>query len=485
MNKNLLVEIFVDVGETEGYISTGYPVANNRVITAYHALYPDGKQALSIELRWHHQKGEKRAWQTLKLTDIVWEDETLDVALLRCQSPVKERAPLSAKKPTTNECWESEGFAEAGQRDEHREAVALKGKTYKAAETQDWFELGVDDPVKGAKLWQGASGSPIFVDDTIIGIIISYQKPFDGNRFKATPTWKLLEIAEFKQKLGEDIDEEQEREQRRAWAQEEITLLLEVQDENSRLLKQLRDLLDIGKELDTEPERISERLLDDLPLSNCLDLLNKLRVRFQKRKDECSVTCIRSILNILLPVLSNHRLIAELRQQKNNITHLIFSTEIATKTTAEIIMAGVDQRAVLFEALVKKSELPRGIFNHDKELPPESGFRNQAKESYIRDFHAHMIRIFSPSEESRNSAALRIEQLATNSYEQQTQYCTYKMPTKEIDKKKFIELIEEIQHQYPYLVFIELNQYDGEHYKKERLNMYKISDMQEIKTEQI
>ncbi|MDM8548258.1 hypothetical protein QUF61_17340 [Candidatus Venteria ishoeyi] len=478
--KNLLVEIFVDVGG-EGYIATAYPVAFNRVITVHHALYPDGKQPVSIELRWHHQKGKTRDWQALELADcIVWENKELDVALLRCEFPVKGSARLSHKKPAGNEHWQSEGFPAAGERDDNlREAVGLQGKTYQAAETQDWFELGVDNPVKQAKLWEGASGSPVFVDNEIIGIITSFQKPFGGNRFKATPAWKLLDIPEFRQKLCEEIDEDQEREQRWQWALEEITTLLEEQGANSPLLKQLRDRLDFDIELDTEPQHISERLLDDCALSERLDLLNELRVRFQKQKDDSGVACIRSLLNILLPALFGHRLIALLRNQKDSLTHLAFTAEIATETAAEIIMAGGDDRAVKFEMLEQENELPRGKFNHDNELPPEGGFRNKTKDSYIRDFQAHIIKTFAPGRIS-DSAALRIRQLATRSYGKQTQYCTYKIPDKEADKKHFTELIAEIQTKYPYLVFINLDT-DEARYLEEIDNMYKVSDMQELK----
>lgn len=71
MNKDLLVEIFVDVGDAagDGYIATGYPVANNRIITAHHALYPEGKIPKSIEVRWHHQSGELKNWQPAQVID--------------------------------------------------------------------------------------------------------------------------------------------------------------------------------------------------------------------------------------------------------------------------------------------------------------------------------------------------------------------------------------------------------------------------------
>jgi hypothetical protein len=199
MNKELLVQIFVESDENgEGKFATGYPVADNLLITARHVLYPrEGQPPKKISVRLYHS--ETREWKDLDHTNIVWEGgDKYDVALLDCGYIFHGYARLSNHIPrTTDEKWESEGFPDAGRKDNNSKPVAMKGTIYGAAPTQDLFELGVDNPPSEAGLWKGASGSPVFVGNEIVGIIHSYPDNFNGNRLNAIPIQKLMQIPEF------------------------------------------------------------------------------------------------------------------------------------------------------------------------------------------------------------------------------------------------------------------------------------------------
>jgi hypothetical protein len=65
------------------------------------------------------------------------------------------------------------------------------------------FELGVDDPAKSPDLWQGASGSPVFVDGKIQGVIITAPTNFPANRFAAAPMWRLLQDDAFRKAVND------------------------------------------------------------------------------------------------------------------------------------------------------------------------------------------------------------------------------------------------------------------------------------------
>ncbi len=485
MDPTLLIRIFVDTGGGEGPIATAYPVAQDLILTAHHAVFPQAKTVLGIELRWYWQKDQAREIIQLDPAEcIAWNGEKfgVDAVLLKCPFPpgIKNPGRLTKRTPAPGTQWTSQGFAKAVARDGSRPSVAMLGEVIDC-NPSGIYQLGVKYSVEDEEHWRGISGGPVFVDDEIIGVFTSCPDNFNATQLRATAARKLLDIPEFTQTLCEEIDEQAEREKRLEWARAEITSLLEEQGADSQLLRQLRDRLDPGKELSTEDfPRISELLLDDCPLAERLDLLNELRVRFHKQKDHRSVECIRALLNVLLPAVFDHRMIALLRNSKDSIAHVAFDARINTETAAEIIMAGGDDRAVSFDLLEQENQLPRGKFNHYKELPPESGFRNNStKDSYIRDFQDHIIKTFAPGRISE-SAALRIKQLATRSYDKQTQYCTYKLPDKEADKKTFLELVAEIQVKYPYLVFINLDADETKHLD-EIDNMYKVADMQEIK----
>lgn len=57
MNKNLIVTIFVPQAgqEKEGKIGTGYPVAEDLILTSRHTI--DGGNG-EVRVRWHHYRDE-------------------------------------------------------------------------------------------------------------------------------------------------------------------------------------------------------------------------------------------------------------------------------------------------------------------------------------------------------------------------------------------------------------------------------------------
>ena len=205
IDKNLLVQIFVPTSDPDGKgsIGTGYPVAPGRILTARHVLFPENRVPKSLgEVRWYHLNGVLREWRPI--TNIVWQDVNMDVTVIECDFPgtVKTYGMLTRSKPKTDARWESEGFAKVGKKEGGTcPPVPLKGATYSMGE-QGVFHLGVDDPAYQPSAWKGASGSPVFVDGKIQGVIVIAQADFPANRLAATPSFKLLNEPSFRQAIG-------------------------------------------------------------------------------------------------------------------------------------------------------------------------------------------------------------------------------------------------------------------------------------------
>ena len=151
MWKDSIAEIFVprtgSNGE-EGDIATGYPVAPNRILTAYHAVYPKSAQrdvSRPIEIRWHHSKAVSD-WQPVQ--GIAWEGGQWDLILLDCTLP-PEVSPWeifpSDQKPTDDMHWASVGFPRVGgKRSGMREPFPMKGGVFSMLETDPFFALETD-----------------------------------------------------------------------------------------------------------------------------------------------------------------------------------------------------------------------------------------------------------------------------------------------------------------------------------------------------
>lgn len=492
MDNSLLVQIFVNTGDAngDGHIATGYPVAPKRVMTAYHALYPDGQTPQTVELRWYHQSDAAGKWQAaFELNDdsLIWSDKTLDVALLVCDFPVENMrfAPLSEQVCESDQRWESEGFPAAGKRDDMHNAVGLKGGTYRdnTGERKDWLELGVDDKAKEPKLWRGASGSPVFSHGKIIGVIHSYPKQFAGDRFHATPMWRLLKIPKFWRQVYGEINEPEEKAAKWCWARQEICLSIK---NNSQVLESLHTRLNIQTDasqanISKEAFALADALLNR-PLERSLVLLNEIRIQFQKANEAMALQRTREILNTLLPALFDCRLNALVRHQKQNFVEVCLNPAIATTTAAEILMAGADNRSTAFILETAKS-LPFGVYNRHKSLPLPGTIEigPDSKQQHLNNFHQQMIDEFAISEgESQEflieEAKLQLEHFAVNEYQQETRYCTYKLPDGDAERRIFQEIVQDLQQTYQHLVFIELDA-DNKRRLQESRQMFPIRDM--------
>lgn len=141
--KDLLIELFVPsaAGNAKGKIGTGFPIAKDRIMTARHVLFGDGRdETADFEIRWHHWRDSDNPagkWQPVPRKQIVFAgSDDLDAAVIAHALPAEVNAwfPLTARNHATGTRWESEGFPDVGKReDNRREAVPMTGEVYSYA----------------------------------------------------------------------------------------------------------------------------------------------------------------------------------------------------------------------------------------------------------------------------------------------------------------------------------------------------------------
>ena len=224
MNKNLIVEIFVPergTGGEEGEIATGYPVTRNLILTARHPLYSrvgrDGDYP--IEVRWRYPQALAERWFPTRR--VVWQSERWDLALLECELPdgVTGWGFISEQKPDDRMFWSSAGFPQVSKKEGMRDAFPMKGTVFSMADIAERFDLEATAGPKVERDWKGASGSPVFVNWRIIGVIVSVPGRLEAARLQAVPIWRLLREDEgFRRTIGYEQGQDRQRKFRRQLA---------------------------------------------------------------------------------------------------------------------------------------------------------------------------------------------------------------------------------------------------------------------------
>lgn len=391
---------------------------------------------------------------------------------------IKQFGRIAKRQVSIGEKWHSEGFAEAEKKDNKRPPVGIKGELNNNGH-HDTYDLGVDYSTKQDEHWRGISGGAVFSgyeSNDIIGIIVSCRANYGAQRLNATPTFKLLEQESFRRIVYAEIDVEAEKREKLAWAAKEIEQLLD----HANVLKRLSVELKAGADAAT----ITDTLLH-LPLPRLLNVLNTMRVDFQKAAELSSLECTRKIFNVLLPALFDCHLTALARRHKETFVEVSLNPAIATESVAEIIMAGADDRGTVF-ILEKPNALPFGAFNRHKSLPLPGKIEigPDKKQTHLECFHRQMIDEFAVSSgaiepDLIEDAADEIEHLATRTYDKQTRYCTYTLPEAADERAVLREVIESLQRDYRYLVFIELTS-DRNLRRNEQKQVRPIRDMLDV-----
>jgi hypothetical protein len=477
MDKNLTVEIFVPTQGSdgnEGNIGTGYPVGKGLLITACHVLFPaDRDDNYPIQLRWRHPglQGDEKDW--IPIDAVVWQSpDELDVALIRARFPraIDGWGFLTASKPDDSMQWASEGFAKAGGKDDNqRRRVAMQGQACSAGDVDNQFELINRAPVAEDKLWQGASGSPVFVDRRILGIVITCPEYFKAARLRATTCWKLLENTEFRAAIGYD-DQQRRRQQ----------YLTQVSNRLKKAPKALQvlamELHDAGAlaGLDSQQQAdyIAQRLLE-LEIGDLIQRGRNAQQALQLHQLDFEAAQLSKAVRALLPGVYDFGVIAGLQTERLAIGQGFVSLPASLHTVAEIIMSGYDGRVAEY---CNTDRFPRGACCLP--LSPEGGWdeqgeafqaawdehlKNQFCDGASTTWDEYMIDQFAGGKGSRRRTHDQMVALARDEleylveFEHKTHYFLFDLPEEAAARRQVIELIRALKQRYPPIAFLNLD----------------------------
>lgn len=450
-----LAEVRVPAGDNEYHLSTGVPLSREYVLTTGHGVPATDR----VEVRFVNDVLEGKTWRK---AEVVWRGgEILDAVLLKF-TEVEQLVSFiySSRLPDTATEWEGAGFPAAskiteGELKDQRNPKGLSGKFLPGGslKTKE-LDLTVESRPKIPDKWAGLSGAPVVCGGKLIGIVKSFLKDFDGSSLSAIPMWRLLEDSDLEILLGYD-----ERKTLLNGKKKEIVEQLSHSPKAVAALKKQKALNSIVE----TPEKITEALFN-----MNVDLFIKTVYQASlpaSGLDNRGREAMENVMTITLPILHEPGVPESIRRSLSQGVRL--SLPAATRTFAEIIMAGVDRRAASFCKPVPGKEFPMG--SREIEVPPESGFTLEDRDSHGA-FDDHLINKFAPAgkQDGLNMTEL-IDQVNDEleyiAQEKHSHECRHYFIFAESQKSADHSSMEQLRARYPQLTFVTLS---GGSYRDER-----------------
>lgn len=401
MQKDLIVAIFSSTNaqnSTSGVFGTGYPVAEDLILTSRHVVAPENPNTPArIEVKWFYDQPADKKSPAWTKADLVWTGAgDLDAALIRCPRPAYLRAfPLDRlieRKPTKDESWESSGFALASKRGKVRKPGEFGGTVRSMADAAPFFEVVENAPPAGTpqepitqEQWGGASGMPIFVASGILGVLCQIPPKHGNKKLEVVPAWLLLRDEGFRKALG--IDEQCKRLES---ARKLLRRLLERSDAATGDFA-----AELGLPCGDIPkcrEQVIERLLvEKLPLERLFELALSVQRRRRGNQDRAGGQVAQDLMLTILPAIHDAAVVSDVRRRKSDRSVCPLPLPTKLRTLAEIIMAGADHRAASLRPQQSRQADPEGVASLPE--PPESG-RDPDGKQFSRDWRIHLLETF-------------------------------------------------------------------------------------------
>lgn len=372
------VRIVLRLAEGGEAVGTGYRLGGERILTAAHVV--EGAETITVE----HDSAEGAV--LADEAEVLWEDEDLDVAVLACPSSPAPFTHLASGPLLSRSSWESRGCARAGLPGASvaDSMVSLAGKAAATAAHQDRFEVEVEAPPEKVEDWSGISGAPVFVDGRIQGVLRAAPKSFVGRRLHATPIHRLMAIDGF---VGAANLRQSDR-----WEQ--------LRSEARDLLSGDRDAAEaVAVQKDgwrqVFAENGSEGLADEIcargRVDEVLSAMHKAHHTLLAKERRGSAGTIERVLALIVPVLFDRNLVYSLPGPG-----AILEVPVATRTVAEIVMAGVDARGYRYRPM-------EGVRSYPEPIASVAGFPEPGIDFHgdraFKDFVDHLAGAFLPEED--------------------------------------------------------------------------------------
>ena len=438
-------------------------------MTARHVVRPEAPRARDADkpiiLTWVYLDNLQ---QNLADSSICWESEKFDVCVLACDVPsgAVPKQP-SRMEPPHGKSWGSEGFAQVGRTKSARSPVPLQGRTYTQEPCADRFELGIDDKTSLKGGWKGASGSPVFVDDQLIGVITDCPLNFDQGRFKASATFRLYEDPRLVELLisGE----------RNAYLLELEKLIQAELARSPDALAALAAAAGYDHQKRPTPATLSQFLLHEANIGKTVSAFRKAHEALGAANVLADQqNALLRIINRTIPAIVLPDAVETIRRLRHEPGEAVISLAAFQLTVAEFLMSGADRRPLAFDATTrrKKTDWPRGSFylSDRLECGPEDSADHyeQAVRKVLEAEYgdAHTLRML------RHDPAGRAEHIRDNlrgMAETRYFFCDPEWPGRQT-------AYEKLKRDFQYVVFLQLKP-DTDIRKREHELFYDILDL--------
>jgi len=396
MQLNHFVRIEAKLPDGKISFGTGYLVAPGRVLTAAHVI----DDAENIEIFFDRLKGESERASA----SCIWEGKgDLDAALLECEltdESVGKVVSLLANEVLRRTLpWESRGCAlAAGEGSRVQDSiVGLRGTAYSFDRRVSSFEVEVEAVPDAIDQWSGISGSPVFVQSSIYGVIVQAPEVFRGERLHAVPIHALLAADGFASALGLDDDGETYQQ-----ILSEVRRLLESSAEACQALIEVAEQRGNSAWRESFGGRGIERLAEEIcgrsDVGEALETMNQahqvlLRPHGDKVVDDRAATAIEKILGWVVPLLYKRGLVYAPPTGGGGV---VLRLGARSETIAELALAGIDGRAFRFRPVGDDQELPKALGALSCK-PPDLGM-DPTGERRLRVFASALAMEFLPEE---------------------------------------------------------------------------------------
>jgi hypothetical protein len=382
-------------GLWHGAIGTGCALENDLILTARHLVQqPNRNPDHPIKVRWYALRDQiaNSGWVDLDPDDakaIRWTGEDdLDAALLNCPRPELLRDipayRLAADPPERLPAWESRGFPRASAVNAKAEPGDFHGKVMSMSGIGDRL-LSLSSELKAGNAqqdWSGASGMPVLVGDTIVGIVKEVSAKYDNRLLHAVPTCLLRAQPAFIEAVGTNPAE--------LFDQARALMLRALAQSDSATNALARRLVPGCGSLEPCRQALAERALR-LPLDQLVDTALEVKTALQAKGDERGVRTLIDFVQAILPTGTDPAQVLPLGAFDPAAGCALIALKAHSPTLIELLMAAADRRGAWFRTLDNDREHPvgHGLVGHVLEHG-----RDPTGAQRLRDLTTELVALF-------------------------------------------------------------------------------------------
>lgn len=468
MNKaNILIEIEVSRSSSSRNckFATGFPVGRDRIITAAHVLKARFKNPL-IEAVFRDPTRPGSC--SREICEVAWNGRDhqvwgapVDIAVLTCKLPkhFPTEVPLMELAPSGPVEAYVQGYPEITKKGDRQSPLDAFGKFGSIPNGQVEFELHCDDALKHPDLWKGVSGAPVFVGDSLAGIVREYRGTHENDHFGVIAIFRLLEDEGFRNAIGWlDAGDLQHRDK----VKEKIKSKLEsiwketvsVRGNKESIHELLVGTLEVAgiDKVDVLVSYLMEYHETTIP--RLVRLHKQLRDSGHENEKKYART-IREIIDDILPFYIPRHVRTEIRRQLQHSRAVLVQGSVTTPVGAEAAAAWFDRRGVSFTGkkdsmgyLIGQSQV--GDLPLDS-APPDSPERPSSQIVIDALYEEAKIPKRRGAGKTKEED-LRIHYMARKEMEERTPFCVVSLPRDDKDRAPWIEAMKAVKG----LIYIEM-----------------------------